>query len=56
LGYLINLARGQYDTALVFVGVLTLILLAMSIYGLILLLESRLLAWQTWRREENADS
>ena len=50
LGFMISLGRGQYDTALVFVAVLTLILLASALYGLILGLESRLLAWQTWRR------
>jgi NitT/TauT family transport system permease protein len=50
LGFLINVGRGQYDTALVFVAVLTLMVLAASLYGLILLLESRLLAWQTWRK------
>ena len=50
LGFLINVGRGQYDTALVFVAVLTLMMLAASLYGLILLLESRLLAWQTWRQ------
>jgi hypothetical protein len=32
------------------VAVLTLMMLAASLYGLILLLESRLLAWQTWRQ------
>ncbi|MEA4811468.1 MAG: ABC transporter permease [Anaerolineaceae bacterium] len=51
LGFLINVGRGQYDTALVFVAVFTLILLATSLYGLILLLESKVLAWQTWRKE-----
>lgn len=50
LGFMINLGRGQYDTALVFVAVLALILLAFALYGLILGLESRLLSWQTWRR------
>ena len=46
LGFLINRARGQYDTALVFVAALTLILLALSLYGSVLMLEKRLLAWQ----------
>jgi NitT/TauT family transport system permease protein len=46
LGFLINVGRGQYDTALVFVGVLTLILLALALYGLVVLLEKRFLAWQ----------
>ena len=52
LGFLINVGRGQYDTALVFVSVITLILLAMSLYGLVLLLENRFLSWQTWRQEK----
>ena len=50
LGFLINVGRGQYDTALVFVAVITLMALAAALYGLILLLESRLLSWQTWRK------
>ena len=43
LGFLINVGRGQYDTALVFVVVFTLIALAVSLYGLVVLLEARLL-------------
>lgn len=46
LGYLINRARGQYDTALVFVSVLTLVLLALLLYGLVARLERRLLTWR----------
>ncbi len=46
LGFLINLARGQYDTALVFVAVFALVALALSLYGLVVLLENRLLSWQ----------
>jgi len=46
LGFLINAARGQYDTALVFVAVFTLIALALILYGLVAWLEHRLLAWQ----------
>jgi ABC-type nitrate/sulfonate/bicarbonate transport system permease component len=46
LGFLINRARGQYDTALVFVAVLTLVLMALSLYGLVVLLETRALAWR----------
>jgi NitT/TauT family transport system permease protein len=49
LGFLINVGRGQYDTALVFVAVITLVIMASSLYALVLLLERRLLAWQTWR-------
>ncbi len=46
LGFLINVARGQYDTALVFVAVFTLVALALSLYSIIILLENRILAWQ----------
>jgi NitT/TauT family transport system permease protein len=46
LGFLVTRARGQYDTALVFVAVLTLIALALGLYALVTLLEKRLLAWQ----------
>lgn len=46
LGFLINVGRGMYDTALVFVAVFTLVLMAMSLYGLVALMEARLLRWQ----------
>ena len=46
LGFLINIGRGQYDTALVFVAVFTLIVLALLLYGAVILLERKLLAWQ----------
>jgi NitT/TauT family transport system permease protein len=46
LGFLVNVGRGQYDTALVFVAVFTLILLALLLYGLVALAERKLLAWQ----------
>ena len=45
LGFLINLAKGQYDTALVFVAVFALVLMALSLYGAVLLLEKRFLVW-----------
>ncbi len=45
LGFLINIGRGQYDTALVFVAIFTLIFMALSLYGLVILLERRLLWW-----------
>jgi len=45
LGFLINVARGQYDTAMVFVSVMTLVVLAMFLYGSVTFLESRLLSW-----------
>ena len=50
LGFMINRARGQYDTALVFVAILALVFMALSLYGLVVLLESRLLSWR--RRPE----
>jgi len=46
LGFLGNVGRGQYDTALVFVAVFTLVAMALGLYGLVLLLEKRLLRWQ----------
>ena len=46
LGFLINVGRGQYDTALVFVAVFALIVLALALYGLVAWAESRLLTWQ----------
>ena len=52
LGFLINVARGLYDTPMVFVAVFTLVALALSLYGLVVLLESHLLSWQQ-RPEKN---
>ncbi|HEY2980567.1 MAG TPA: ABC transporter permease [Anaerolineales bacterium] len=46
LGFLINLGRGQYDTALVFVAIFALIALALSLYGIVAWIERRLLIWQ----------
>jgi len=46
LGFLVNLGRGLYDTALVFVAVFALVTLAMLLYGAVAWLESRLLSWQ----------
>jgi NitT/TauT family transport system permease protein len=46
LGFLINRARGQYDTALVFVAVFTLVLMALVLYGAVVLLEVCLLSWR----------
>ncbi len=52
LGFLISVGRGQYDTALVFVGVISLVILALALYGTVILLEKRLLRWQTDTRLE----
>jgi NitT/TauT family transport system permease protein len=46
LGFLINVGRGQYDTALVFVAVFTLVLLALVLYGIVAWAEKKLLSWQ----------
>ncbi len=46
LGFLINVGRGQYDTALVFVAIFALVTLALCLYGLVALAEKRLLEWQ----------
>jgi NitT/TauT family transport system permease protein len=46
LGFLINVGRGQYDTALVFVSIITLILMALSLYGLAMLAEKRTTRWK----------
>ena len=46
LGFMINQARGQYDTALVFVAVFMLIVMAVALYGTVVLLESRWLSWR----------
>ncbi len=50
LGFLINVGRGQYDTALVFVAIFVLVALALVLYGVVAWLESYLLKWQAWRK------
>jgi NitT/TauT family transport system permease protein len=52
LGFLINIGRGQFDTALVFVAVFTLVGMALTLYGVVVLVEARLLSWQQ-RPEES---
>ncbi len=51
LGFLINVGRGQYDTALVFVAVFVLIALALLLYGAVAWVEGRALKWQEWRQQ-----
>lgn len=46
LGFMINLARSQFDTPLVFVGMITLSLMARLLYSAVAMLERRLLAWK----------
>jgi NitT/TauT family transport system permease protein len=45
LGFLINLARGMYDTPMVFVAVFTLIGMALILYSLVVILEVQFLFW-----------
>jgi NitT/TauT family transport system permease protein len=46
LGFLISRGKWEFDTPLVFVAVLTLILMAMSLYGIVVLLENWFLSWR----------
>jgi NitT/TauT family transport system permease protein len=46
LGFLITAARGQFDTALVFVAVLALVAVAMTMYGAVAVMERYWLAWK----------
>lgn len=46
LGFLINVGRGMYDTALVFVAVFTLVVLALTLYGIVVLFENHALSWK----------
>jgi NitT/TauT family transport system permease protein len=46
LGFLLNLARGLYDTPLVFAALIVLVALALSLYGLAAGLEHWVLVWR----------
>ncbi len=46
LGFLINLGRQQYDTALVFVGIFSLVAMALALYGAVAWAEKISLAWR----------
>lgn len=46
LGFLINLARGVFDTPLMFVAIFAVVAIAMALYLAVLLAETRLLAWR----------
>ncbi len=50
LGFLVNLARGLFDTPLMFVALFTLMAIALGLYFLVSLLESLLLRWR-WPEE-----
>jgi NitT/TauT family transport system permease protein len=46
LGFLVNLGRGLYDTALVFTALLVLVAMALGLYSLAALLERSTLSWR----------
>ena len=46
LGFLVNLARGLFDTPLMFVALFTLVAIAVSLYAAVTVLESLLLSWK----------
>jgi NitT/TauT family transport system permease protein len=46
LGFLINQARGLFNTPLVFVAILALVVITLILYGTVMLLEMRLLRWR----------
>jgi NitT/TauT family transport system permease protein len=46
LGFLVNLAKGLFDTPLMFVALASLVVIAMSLYLGVLALERRLLSWR----------
>ena len=46
LGFLINLARGVLDTPMMFVAVISLVVIAQLLYGIVSLAEGYLLRWQ----------
>ena len=46
LGFLINQARGLFNTPLVFVAIFSLVIIAVLLYGVVMVLERRLLRWR----------
>ena len=46
LGFLVNLARGLFDTPLMFVALFTLVFIALALYLIVSLLEGWLLKWR----------
>jgi NitT/TauT family transport system permease protein len=46
LGFLVNLARGLFDTPLLFVALITLMIIALALYLLVASLEAWLLKWR----------
>lgn len=54
LGYLLKQGQQLYDTALVFVGIGLLMVLAQALYGAVALVEHRLLRWREWNINRKA--
>ncbi len=46
LGFLVKQGQGIYDTPLMFVAVISLVAIAMALYGIVALIERYLLAWK----------
>ncbi|MBI5713106.1 MAG: hypothetical protein HZC38_06735 [Chloroflexi bacterium] len=46
LGFLITSARNNFDTALVFVAIFALVIIAIALYGTVAMLEKILLKWK----------
>ena len=46
LGFLVNVGKGSFDTSMVFVAVFLLIAMALSLYGIVTLIEKALLQWK----------
>lgn len=51
LGFLVNVARGQFDTALVFSAIILLMAIALLLYSAVLLLEKKFLKWNMNKKE-----
>lgn len=45
LGFIVNQSRGLYDTAMVFVAIMTLVTMALALYFSVVLLEKYFLTW-----------
>ncbi|HYH01823.1 MAG TPA: ABC transporter permease [Bacillota bacterium] len=50
LGYLVNLARGSFDTALIFIALIALAILGIGFYALLSLLEYWVMPWKRNRK------
>jgi NitT/TauT family transport system permease protein len=46
IGFLLNFARGQFDTPLLFAGILALILMNLTMYGILALLQRIVMPWR----------